>query len=121
MQESLLYLVNVCVSTWYMRQTGCTHISATGFVEVVYLINFSLTGESRGGDDEQNVLRAFKFRLDGFTEEQEMQLQENIENYGGSVLSNQSKAIAEFLVVPLNYDCRKKKARNVVSIGLSSV
>ena len=121
MQESLLYLVNVCVSTWYMRQTGCTYISATGFVEVVYLINFSLTGESRGGDDEQNVLCAFKFRLDGFTEEQEMQLQEDIENYGGSVLSNQSKAIAEFLVVPLNYDCRKKKARNVVSIGLSSV
>jgi hypothetical protein len=73
--------------------------------------------ESQQGNDEENVLYGLNFRLDGFTEEQVLQLQDDIENYGGNVLSNRSKTIADYLVVPLNYECEKKRAKNVVSLG----
>ena len=78
-----------------------------------------MTGKSKGSDVEQStgILHGLNFCLDGFAEEQVMQLQEDIENYGGNILSNQSKTIADFLVVPLNYECGEKRAKNVVSIS----
>ena len=97
-----------------------THICHRLYQHCVSNKVFLLTGDSKGGaddDDEQSILHGLNFCLDGFTEEQEMQLQEDIENYGGNVLSNQSKTIADFLVVPLNYECGKRRATNVVSIG----
>ena len=67
-------------------------------------------------DDQQEVLCGLKFRLDGFTEEQEAQLQEDIGAFGGNVLSNKSNTIADFLVVPLNYESEESRATTVVSI-----
>lgn len=55
-------------------------------------------------------------RLDGFTEEQEVQLQEDIEKHGGSVIFNESKTMVDILVVPLNYECKKTNAKTVVRI-----
>ena len=76
-------------------------------------INISLIDETKG--EQQDVLHGLKFRLDGFTEEQTTQLQDDIEIYGGNVLSNISKTIADFLVVPLNYECKNNRAKTVVS------
>ena len=85
----------------------------------VIKLNFPLTDESKGNNDEQDVLHGLKFRLDGFTEEQETQLQEDIETYGGNVLSNESNIIADFLVAPLNYEYEETRAKNVVSMNIT--
>lgn len=74
-----------------------------------------MTDESKeNSDQQQDILHGLMFRLDGFAKEDEIQLQEDIETYGGNVLSHISKPIADFLVVPLNYESEDNRATTVV-------
>lgn len=66
------------------------------------------------GGDAQTLFHGLTFQIQGFSEDQEIQLENVMESNGGVVLKETSTKMVDFLVLPMNYEPHNYRAKSVV-------